>query len=182
MQNPALPVATTEARPPEPKLLGLEAEGWVYVGLTIFFLIAIFVAKAPKRITDALDQRIADTKRELEEARAIRAEAEALLMEAKASQVAAATDAKAILSFAEHEAAELIAKITQDSELLVQRRTRIAEDRIAAAERSAITEVRAKAAEAAAKAAAALIAERNDADADKVLVDKAISTLGQRLN
>lgn len=182
MHNPAQSIATTEAHPPEPKLLGLEAEGWVYVGLTLFLLIAIFVAKAPKRVTDALDKRIADTKRELEEAKAIRAEAEALLAEAKASQTAAAADAKAIVSFAEHEAAELIAKIKQDSELLVQRRTRMAEDRIAAAERSAITEVRAQAAEAAAKAAAALIAERNDADADKALVDKTISTLGQRLN
>jgi len=58
----------------------------------------------------------------------------------------------------------------------------MAEDKIAAAERAAIAEVRAKAAEAATKAAAALIAERNDADSDKVLVDKAIAALGQRLN
>jgi len=58
----------------------------------------------------------------------------------------------------------------------------MAEDKIAAAERTAIAEVRAKAADAAAKAAAALIAERNDPESDKTLVDKAIAALGQRPN
>lgn len=182
MNSPALPVATTEAHPPEPKLLGLEAEGWVYVGLTIFLLLAIFVAKGPKRITDALDLRIAETKRTLDEAKEVRAEAEALLAEAKASQATAAADAKAILAFAEHEAAEMIAKAQQDAETLVQRRKRIAEDKIGAAERTAIAEIRAKAADAAVRAATTIIAERDDAAGDKALVDKTIAALGQRLN
>ena len=95
MSTPALPVAHSAAAEHGPYLLGLDAEGWVYVGLTIFFLIAIFVAKAPKRITDALDQRIADTKRMMDEAKAIRFEAETLLAQAKAQQAAAATDAEA---------------------------------------------------------------------------------------
>jgi F-type H+-transporting ATPase subunit b len=54
----------------------------------------------------------------------------------------------------------------------------MAEDKIAAAERGAIAEVRARAASAASAAAAALIAERNDAKSDKVLVDQAIEGLG----
>ena len=59
----------------------------------------------------------------------------------------------------------------------------MAEDKIAAAERSAIAEVRAKAAAAAAAAAAQLIAERHDAGADKALIDRTISGLGStRLN
>ena len=39
----------------EATLLGLGAEGWVYVGITIFFLIAIFKVKAHKQILSALD-------------------------------------------------------------------------------------------------------------------------------
>ena len=59
----------------------------------------------------------------------------------------------------------------------------LAEDKIAAAERTAIAEVRAKAANAATAAAAALIAERHDAAADQLLVDKAIGGIGStRLN
>lgn len=175
-------VATTQARGgehAEPTLLGLAAEGWVYVGLTIFLLLALFVGKAPKRIAQALDARIAETKRTLDEARAIRAEAEALLAKAQAQQAASAGDAQAIIAHAEQEAADLIAQAEKDAADLTARRGKMAEDKIAAAERSAIAEVRAQAADAAAKAAAALIAERHDAQADKALVDRTIADLAR---
>lgn len=183
MTAPALPVGHGELAEHGPYLLGLNAEGWVYVGLTLFFLIAIFVAKAPKRITDILDQRIADTKRTMDEAKALRFEAETMLAQAKAQQAAAATDAAAIMTAAQEEAAELVAKAEADAKLLVERRGRMAEDKIAAAERSAIADVRARAAGAAAAAAAALIKDGHDAGADRALVDRTIAGLGTaRLN
>src|SRR3546814_11932660 len=73
------------------ELLGLGAEGWVYVGITIFFLIAIFRFKAHRKVTEALDARIAATRKSLDEAQAIREEAEALLKEAKAQQIGRAS-------------------------------------------------------------------------------------------
>ena len=57
----------------------------------------------------------------------------------------------------------------------------MAQDQIAAAQRGAIAEVRASAADAAARAASTIIAERHGADADKALVDRTIAGLG-RLN
>ncbi len=174
-------VATTEAHGGaehvEPVLLGLGAEGWVYVGLTIFFLIAIFVAKAPKKIAEALDARIAETRRTLDEARALRSEAEALLAKAKARNEASAGDAAAIVAHAEAEAKALIAKAKDDAKTLVGRRQSMAEDKIAAAERAAVAEVRAKAASAAASAAASLIASNHNAATDKALVDTAIARM-----
>jgi len=164
-----------------PELLGLGAEGWVYVGITIFLLLAIFIAKAPKRIAEILDQRIADTRRQLDEAKAIRVEAEALLAQAKARNAASAGDAAAIVAHAEAEAKLMLAKAESDSAELVSRRQKMAEDKIAAAERAAIAEVRARAADAAARAAATIIAEKHDAAADKPLVDRTIAGLG-RLN
>ena len=164
-----------------PELLGLGAEGWVYVGITIFLLLAIFIAKAPKRIAEILDQRIADTRRQLDEAKAIRAEAEALLAQAKARNAASAGDAAAIVAHAEAEAKQMLAKAESDSAELVSRRQKMAEDKIAAAERTAIAEVRARAADAAARAAATIIADKHDAAADKPLVDRTIAGLG-RLN
>lgn len=163
-----------------PELLGLDAEGWVYVGLTIFILLAIFVGKAPQKIREILDVRIAETRRTLDEARAIRAEAEALLADAKAKQQASAGEAQAILSQAEHEATAMTAKAESDAAELIRRRTRMAEDKIAAAERSAIAEVRTKAANAAAAAAASLIREGHDATADKALVDETIKSLARK--
>lgn len=189
MEEPALPVnhetsdhsqtqAHTEAAGDHgPTSLGLGAEGWVYVGLTIFILLAIFVGKAPKRITEALDARIAETRRQLDEAKSIRAEAEKLLAEARQRQQAAATEARAIMQQAETEAAALVAQADQNAETLIARRTRMAEDKIGAAERSAIAEVRARAADAAAHAATALIVDRHDAKADKALVDRSIADL-----
>ena len=154
-------------------------EFWVYVGITIFLLLALTVFKFPKLIAEALDKRIADTKRQLDEAKAIRAEAEALLAEAQKRHSASAGDAAAIVAHAEEEAKQLLAKAEADAAELVVRRGKMAEDKIAAAERGAIAEVRAKAADAAAKAAAAIIAEKHDVTADKALIDKTIAGLGR---
>ncbi len=175
-------VATTEADGTHghgPELLGLNAEGWVYVGLTIFILLAIFVAKAPKKITDALDARIAETVRELDQAKALRAEAERLLADAQARQAASANDAAAILAHAEAEARDVISDAEQEAEQLIARRSRMAEDKIGAAERSAIADIRARAAKAATSAAEALIRARHDGEADKALVDETITALGR---
>lgn len=174
--------AHVAVEPPMPRLLGLDSEGWVYVGLTIFLLLMIFGLKAPKLIAGALDKRIADTRRALDEAKAVRAEAEAMLAEAKARQAAAAADAQAIIAHAEVEAQQLVAKAESDLATLIERRGRMAEDRIGAAERQAVAEVRGRTAEIAVAAATRLITDRHDAGADKSLVDKTIAGLGQRLN
>ncbi len=173
-------VATTQAHGAEhaePTLLGLGPEGWVYVGLTIFFLLAIFVAKAPKRITDALDARIAETRRTLDEARAIRGEAEAMLAVAKAKTEASAGEAAALIAHAEAEARILLANAETHAADMTARRGTMAEDKIAAAERAAIAEVRARAATAAADAARSVIASQHDALADRALIDAAILRL-----
>ena len=175
-------VAGTEVPEHGPALLGLNSEGWVYVGLTIFLLLGIFVFKAPKLIAGALDRRIADTRRALDEARSVRAQAEALLADAKARQDAAAEDAKSILAHAETEAEALVAKAERDVATLIERRSRMAEDQISAAERQAVTDLRAQAASLAVTAAERLIVQQHDAGADKALTDRTIAALGQRLN
>jgi F-type H+-transporting ATPase subunit b len=161
----------------EETLLGLSAEAWVYVSLTIFILLAIFVGKAPQLIAAGLDKRIAGTRRELDEARAIRAEAEALLTDARARQEAAVGDARSIMTHAEQEASQLVAKAQVDADLLVERRRRMAEDKIAAAERAAVDNVRQTAADAAARAARTVIESHLSPDKSGKLVDEAIAGL-----
>ncbi len=160
-----------------PTLLGFDAEGWVYIGISIFFLIAIFGAKAHRQVMGALDAQIAETRKSLDEAAAIRSEAEALLADAKAKQKASASEAAAMLSHAQSEADALIAKAEADTKDLVARRTKMAQDKIAAAERAAVDALRAKAAAAATAAAGALIADSHDAKADAKLVDEAIAAI-----
>ena len=164
--------------PAQPHLLGLDAEGWVYVGLTIFLLLAIFVLRAPRLIGQMLDKQIADKRRSLDDAARLRTEAEALLADAKAQQAAAHKDAQAILEHARHEAGALVEKARRDVDTLIERRQRMATDKIAAAERTALADVRAATAQAAAGAAAALLAARHDPQADGALIDRTIASLG----
>ena len=150
--------------------------------LSMLVVVAIMIwQKVPKMIAGALDSRIATIRRQLDEATALRAEAEAQLAEAKARNAASAGDAQAIVAQAEAEAAAMLAKAEADLTDLIARRQTMAEDKIAAAERGAIAEVRALAADAAVRAATTILAERHGPDADKALVDRTISGLG-RLN
>jgi F-type H+-transporting ATPase subunit b len=161
----------------EATLLGLGPEGWVYAGITLFFLIAVFGAKAHRQLLGALDAQIAETRKSLDEAAAIRGEAEALLASAKEQQAASAKEAVEILTHAQHEAETIVAKAKADTADLVARRAKMAQDKISAAERAAVEALRARTAEAATSAARGLIAAQHDAKADKGLVDEAIAGL-----
>ena len=176
--------ATTEApghaEHAEESAFGLTPPAWVALAMLIVFAIMIW-KKVPGVIAGALDRKIASIREQLDEASKLRAEAEALKAEYQAK--AAADEAKAILAHAHEEAEGIVSQAKSDATALIERRGRMAEDKIAAAERQAIAEVRAKAASAAAAAAAKLIEQAHDAGADKALVDKTIVGLGSaRLN
>jgi len=163
----------------EDTVLGLGAEGWVYVGVSIFFILAFVVGKVHKKIADGLDAQIAEKSKALQEAAALRAEAEEVLKQAKAKLAASANDAKDIVSQAEDEASNIIADAEAEAKTLVASRQKMAKDKISAAERNAVSEVRAKAADAAVAAATMIIAEKHDGTADKGLIDKAIGEIGE---
>ena len=183
MQQPALPLAVEEqaaghTEPAHgPTLLGLGAEGWVYVSVTIFFVLAIFVAKAHKIILSKLDDQIAETRKELDEAKRVRTEAEAMLRDTQARRAGAEKDAEAMLANAKTEADDILAKAEADGKAMVARRERMATDKIAAAEREAVEAVRNQAVAAATAASRKLIAETHGQDADRALADKVIAGL-----
>ena len=160
----------------EPTAFGLTPGGWVALAMIAVFAIMIW-QKVPAMVAKALDGKIAEIRAQLDEAKQLRAEAEALKAEYQAKSAAADGEAKAMLDRAHAESASIVAKAKTDSEALVERRTQMAESKIAAEERAAIDEVRAVAAKAATAAAGRLIAERNDAKSDKALVDQAIAGL-----
>ncbi|WEK47294.1 MAG: hypothetical protein P0Y56_03145 [Candidatus Andeanibacterium colombiense] len=167
--------AVTGPHEAEPTLLGLGAEGWVYTGVTIFFLLAIFVGKAHRKLLDGLDAKIAETRKTLDEAAEIRAEAELLLAAARQQQAASAGDAKKLIDHAREEAATIVSKAESDATELVKRRERMAQDKIAAAELAAVETLRGRTAELATAAARDAIVQSHGAKADKPLVDQAIA-------
>src|SRR3954454_5536701 len=163
----------------EPTAFGLAAPA--FISLAIIVVIAIIVwKKVPAAIGRALDAKIATIRDQLAEAESLRKEAEALKAEYEAKAASADKDRAALLERAKHEAEEIVAKAKTDAEALVERRTRMAEDKIAAEERSAVEQLRSTAANAAARAAARLIAERHDAASDAKVVDQAIKEIGGR--
>ncbi|GAA4776812.1 hypothetical protein [Novosphingobium ginsenosidimutans] len=156
-----------------PEAFGLGPVTWVALAMTVLILVAIW-KKVPAMITSGLDNNIAEIRKQLDEAKALRAEAEALRQEYADKIAGAEKDAAAMIEHAKSEADAIVAKAEVDTKALIKRREKMAEDKIAAAERGAIAELRAKAANAAASAARQLIAANHNAKADKSLVDEAI--------
>lgn len=160
----------------EPGVLGLDSYQWVALAMTV--LIGVFLwKKVPGLITGGLDAKIAAIRTALDEAKALRAEAEALRAEYAAKIASAEKDANAMLAGAREEADAILAKAEADSEVMVARRQKMAEDKIAAAERAAVAEVKARAVTAAAAASKVLIARVHDGAADKRLADEVIASL-----
>src|SRR5437763_1456055 len=163
----------------EPTVFGLNPGGYVAMAMLVVFAILLW-KKVHVAVGKALDSKIALIRDQLAEAEALRKEAEALKAEYEAKAASADKDRQALLDRARHEADEIVAKAKTDAEALIERRSRMAEDKIAAEERTAVDQLRAVAADAAAKAAAPLLAERHDASTDAKLVDQAIGEIGQR--
>lgn len=154
---------------------------WVGVGTALFVLLLIRL-KVPAQVGVMLDARAAAIKAELEEAKRLRTEAEALLADYKKKTANAADEAQAIIDLAKAAAD----RMAGDAEVLLQqqidRRAKMAEQKIAQAEADALAEVRAAATAAATAAARDVIARRmTDARGD-ALIDGAITELGAKLH
>ena len=168
--------ASGDAPHVDPSALGLDATMWVALAMLVVIGFAVW-KKVPAAVGAMLDKRIGEIRKQLDEAKQLRAEAEALKAEYEGKAAAANADAEAMRAHAHAEAAVIVAKAEVDATALIARRKGMAEDKIAAAERAAIAEVRAKAATAAAVAAATLIAAHHDATTDRLLIDTAIERM-----
>lgn len=169
--------AGTEAHHVEPMLLGIAPPvAVVSTAMLVLILIAIWKG-VPKLVTSGLDAKINDIKSQLDQAKTLRAEAEALRKEYADKIANAERDAADMLAHARHEADAIIAKAEADTTEVIARREKMAQDKIGAAELAAVTELRAKAARAAADAAQGLIRRNYSADADRALVDQSIGAI-----
>lgn len=159
--------------------IGGFADATVIVSFAMLVFLAILVwKKVPALIAGVLDQRISDIRKQLDEAAALRKEAEALKAEYEAKMAAAARDADALRVHAAEEAKQVVEDAKVQATELVVRRQKMAEDKIAAAERAAVADIRARTVKAATVAAQALIAQNHSATADAAMVDQAIGKIG----
>ncbi len=153
--------------------------------VTISFLIFVgflIYMKVPGKIGELLDKRAAGIKSELDEARALREEAQALLASFERQQKDVQEQANRIVSQAKSEATSASEQAREDLQKSIARRLQAAEDRIASAEADAVREVRDRAIAIAIAAARDVIAKQMSATDANKLIDDGIATVGAKLH
>ena len=157
------------------------AEFWVAISFVVFLLILLYY-KVPRLIAKALDERAETIRKELDEARRLREEAQSLLADYQKRHRNVGKEAEAIVDQARREAETFAHETRAALKDTLERRTRQAEDKIARAEAQAVDDVRAAAVEMAVAAAERILREKTTGAGGAALVDQSIRDLKGRLN
>lgn len=147
----------------------------VFVGILIYF-------KVPAMLATRLDARAAHIKQELEEARALREEAQSLLASFERKQKEVVEQAGEIVAAAKAEAERAAEVAKEDIRRTVARRLQTASDQIDAAEKAAIRQIRDRAVSVAVAAAADVIGKDLKAADRATLIDQSIAEVGAKLH
>lgn len=158
----------------------LDATFWAFIALLIAIGVMLYF-KVHEFIAKHLDKRIVQIEADIEEARRLREEAQALLAEYERKRKAAEAEAEDIVAAARDEAERMTADAAAALEEMVARRTKAVEDKIAQAEAQAIAEVRSRSTEVAIEAARVLLADQARENGG-ALIDSAIKDVASRMN
>ncbi|MCZ0960804.1 F0F1 ATP synthase subunit B [Paracoccus benzoatiresistens] len=147
----------------------------VFVGILFYF-------KVPARIGTLLDQRAHGIRRDLDEAKRLREDAQEIYASFERRQREVAGQAEQIVANAKREAEAQAAKAKADLKTSIERRLKAAEDQIASAENDAVRAVRDRAVQTAVAAASTLLAQQVGAGQRSAGIDDAIEDVARRLN
>jgi len=155
-------------------------EIWVAVAFVIF--VGLAAKPIARAIAKGLDGRAARIKAQLDEARALREEAERLLADYQRKQHDALKEAEDIVARARDEAGRLTREAAANLDAAFKRREKMALDKIAQAESQAVADVRNQAVDIAIAAATKLLKENIDAGKGDEIIDSAIAELDRKLH
>jgi len=147
----------------------------VFVGVLLYF-------KVPSLLMGMLDQRAEGIRNDLDEARALREEAQTVLASYERKQREVAEQSERIIAQAREEAQLAAEQAKADLEASIVRRVAAATDQIASAEAGALREVRDRAVTIAVDVAAQVIASKTSAAEANKLIDAAITDVETRLH
>lgn len=156
-------------------------ELWVAVSFVLFLALLVYY-QIPSKLVKALDDRADRIRFELDEARRLREEARQILADYERKQRDAEKEAEDIVASARREAEVYADESRKALSESLQRRLKLAEEKIARAEEQAIKEIRSKAVDAAVAAAEVLIARELKDKSAESLVDKSIRDVSAKLN
>jgi F-type H+-transporting ATPase subunit b len=163
-------------------LTGLLHEGEFWVLVAFVIAISFLVYKTRGTALAALDQRATKIKSGLDEAQRLAEEAQKSLAQYQLRQRDALKESEAIVAQARAEAARFLAQARIDLAAALDRRRRMAIERIALDEAKAVTEVRNQAIEVAVAAVRRILARDLDAANRAALIDRAIAALPETLH
>ena len=154
---------------------------WVLVAFLIF-VGALLYYGVPAMVGKMLDERADGIRRELDEARKLREQAQALLADYQRKSREAENEAKSIIEQAKREAEAMASETKKNLAESIERRSKQAEDKIARAEAQAISEVRATAVNTALAAAEKMLKARVPGQVGDNLIEQSIKDLKGKLN
>ncbi len=147
----------------------------IFIGILLYF-------KVPSLVGGMLDKRADSIKAELDEAKALREEAQSLLASYERKQKEVQEQSARIVAAAKEEATNAATAAKEEIARSITRRLAAAEDQIASAEASAVKEVRDQAIAVAVGAAKDVIAKQMDAKSAGALIDTSIATVADKLH
>jgi F-type H+-transporting ATPase subunit b len=153
-----------------------EAEFWVAVSFFIFIGVLLYLG-VHERVASALDARALRIGKELDEARRLREEAERLLVDYRRKLGNVVTEVDNIIALAAKQAESLAVETRQSLKEHIERRIKLAEEKIARAEVEALGELRNDAVDFAIAAARNLIIAKLTPDRANELVSGSIKAL-----
>ena len=160
----------------------LENTNFIVLLAFILFIAILFYFKVPGKIAEMLDKRAAGIKSDLDEARALREEAQTLLASYERKHQEVQAQADRIVETAKTEAAAAAEQAREDLQRSIARRLAAAQDQIASAEAAAIRDVRDRAIAIAVAAAKDVMARQMTAAQGNKLIDDSIKQVGAKLH
>ena len=153
---------------------------WVFIAVVIFLLSLLYFG-IHKKIAGALDARADAIRNELDQARRLREEAQALLASYQRKQKEAEAQAEEIVKQARSDAENMATQARKDLAERLERRAAQAEAKIANAEAQALGEVKAKAADLAMDAAENILRTKMSAAEKSKFIQDGIKQMGATL-
>lgn len=147
----------------------------VFIGVLVYF-------KVPGLLGGLLDKRAESIRKDLDEARRLREEAQEIYASYERRAREVKSQAEQIVANAKREAEAQAAKAKDDLARSIERRLQGAQDQIASAEADAVRAVRNRAVAASVAAAAEILEQQVRAGSRSAGIDDAIADVARRLN
>ncbi|HBN31241.1 MAG: F0F1 ATP synthase subunit B [Rhodobacterales bacterium] len=178
----ALAVAATPAAAASGPFFSMNNTNFVVLIAFVLFVAVLLYLKVPGMVTGILDTRAEAIRKDLDEARSLREQAQTILATYERKQKEVAEHAGKIVEHAKAEAAAAAVSAKADLKASITRRLAAAEEQIASAEAGALREVRDRAVSLAIAAAGEVIARSMSAKDNGDLIDAAIADAGKKLH